>query len=79
MYGYLGCFQYFTIMKNAVMYMYFCIVGGVFPGWIPRNGLLGPQLSAYVILLGVTRVPSRMVVPISHQPCMKVLVSLRPR
>lgn len=45
-------------MKKTAMNVYFNVVGGVFL----EMRLLGSQVSAYVVLLGITKIPSRMLV-----------------
>lgn len=62
-YGHLGYFHYFAITNNAPMnnsvYMYFCIVGGLVSGWIPRNVSTDLKGKCICRLSDITNFPSR--------------------
>lgn len=57
MYGHSKCFQCFAVKNNAaltnLMCMYFCIIGGMSSGEIPRGGIAGHKVNAYVVLLDI--------------------------
>ena len=57
MFMHLGHFQYCATVSNTIMsnllQVYFCIIGGMSSGEIPRGGIAGHKVNAYVVLLDI--------------------------
>lgn len=68
LYEHLSYFQYCIIINNAGMnnpvHMNFHIFGGVSFGEFLKVGLLGPKVSAHVILLGIAKFHSQWIISV---------------
>lgn len=59
MYGHTKCFQYFAVKNNAALinlmcfFFFFLITEDVSSGEIPRGGIAGHKVNAYVVLLDI--------------------------